>query len=249
MPGFRKRMAKRVPHDEWLYPNINTGCVLKFDESGKVLETLWDLGGENHPMITSMREHNGYLYLGGILNNRIGQCKLPGADPNVVQYERHWGKRMIAALKQWTERVLGRGDAAVTVPALDGALRPNRLLEDAEVVAELDAPDDLASDGASLLVADGARVLRVDAAGASAVAHTFERTVSALACLPGGGIAVALGGQRGARGRRRARRPSLRHRRRGGDCMRSPRSPAQRPAALLVSDGSRRNRPSAGSAT
>ena len=33
-------------------------------------------------MITSMREHRGYLYLGGIANNRIGRYKLDGADPD-----------------------------------------------------------------------------------------------------------------------------------------------------------------------
>jgi ribose transport system permease protein len=92
MPGFRRRMAKRLPRDEWLFPNINTGCVLKFTEQGGVLETLWDLGGENHPMITSMREHRGYLYLGGIMNNRIGRYKIPHADPNFVQYDMRWGK-------------------------------------------------------------------------------------------------------------------------------------------------------------
>ena len=101
---------------------------------------------------------------------------------------------MIDALKQWTERLLGRGDAAISVPVLDGALKSNRLIEDAEVVAELEAPEDLASDGRSLLVADGARILRIDGAGAQAVEHAFDRTISALACLPGGGIAVALGG-------------------------------------------------------
>ena len=90
MPGFRKRMASRLPVDEWLFPNINTGCVLKFSEAGEVLETLWDLGGDNHPMITSMREHKGHLYLGGISNNRIGRYTLPGADPNFNQYERRW---------------------------------------------------------------------------------------------------------------------------------------------------------------
>ena len=90
MPDFRKRMAKRVPVDEWLFPNINTGCVLKFSEAGEVLETLWDLGGENHPMITSMREHRGHLYLGGIANNRIGRYRLEGADPDFVQYDRRW---------------------------------------------------------------------------------------------------------------------------------------------------------------
>ncbi len=93
MPGFRRRMAKRLPVDEWLFPNINTGCVLKFNERGDVLETLWDLGGLNHPMITSMREHRGYLYLGGIANNRIGRYKLPGADANFVQYDVRWGRR------------------------------------------------------------------------------------------------------------------------------------------------------------
>ncbi len=92
MPGFRRRMAKRVPIDEWLFPNINTGCVLRFNDKGEVLETYWDLAGVNHPMITSMREHKGYLYLGGIQNNRIGRLKLDGADPGFVQYDRRWGK-------------------------------------------------------------------------------------------------------------------------------------------------------------
>jgi ribose transport system permease protein len=90
MPGFRRRMAKRVPVDEWLFPNINTGCVVKFNEQGKILESFWDLKGVNHPMITSMREHRGYLYLGGIANNRIGRFKLQNADPDFVQYDRRW---------------------------------------------------------------------------------------------------------------------------------------------------------------
>jgi len=92
MPGFRRRMAKRVPQDEWLFPNINIGCVLKFSEAGDILQTLWDPTGENHPMITSMREHRGHLYLGGILNNRIGRYKLENADPDFVHYDRRWGK-------------------------------------------------------------------------------------------------------------------------------------------------------------
>jgi ribose transport system permease protein len=92
MPGFRKRMAKRVPVDEWLFPNINTGCVLRFNEKGEILETYWDMAGVNHPMITSMREHKGHLYIGGIMNNRIGRYKLANADPNFVQYDQRWGK-------------------------------------------------------------------------------------------------------------------------------------------------------------
>jgi ribose transport system permease protein len=92
MPSFRRRMAKQVPRDEWLFPNVNVGCVIKFNDKGEVLDILWDLGAKNHPQITSMREHRGYLYLGGLSNNRIGRYKIPGADPDFVQYDRRWGK-------------------------------------------------------------------------------------------------------------------------------------------------------------
>ncbi|MBX5454616.1 MAG: SMP-30/gluconolactonase/LRE family protein, partial [Acidobacteriia bacterium] len=40
MPGFRRRMARRVAPDEWMYPNINTGCIVRFDETGRVFESL-----------------------------------------------------------------------------------------------------------------------------------------------------------------------------------------------------------------
>lgn len=93
MPGFRRRMARRLPVDEWLFTNINTGCVIKFNEHGEVFETLSDLGRVNHPSVTSMREHRGYLYLGGLANNRIGRYKLPQADANFVHYDVRWGKR------------------------------------------------------------------------------------------------------------------------------------------------------------
>lgn len=64
MPGFRRRMTQRLPVDEWLIPQINNGCVLKFNLKGEMLETLWDDGAVNHPAISSMREHKGWLYLG-----------------------------------------------------------------------------------------------------------------------------------------------------------------------------------------
>jgi ribose transport system permease protein len=92
MPGFRKRMARRTAPDEWLYPNINTGCIVRFDDTGRIIETLWDLGGENHPMITSMREHKGHLYIGGIFNNRVGRLKLDGADPDWTGTRSYWGR-------------------------------------------------------------------------------------------------------------------------------------------------------------
>ncbi|MDQ2928048.1 MAG: strictosidine synthase [Caldimonas sp.] len=107
---------------------------------------------------------------------------------------------MIAGLRGWKDRLLGRGDASITVPVFDGALKSNSLLEEAPVFATLAAPEDLASDGHSLFVADGPSVLRYDVStpGGAAEAtevHRFEQPVSALACLPDGGLAVALAGR------------------------------------------------------
>ena len=93
MPSFRRRMVQKVGRDDWLYPNMNTGCVIKFDADGAILDVLWDLGGEAHPMITSIREHKGWLYLGGLYNNRVGRYRVPGADPSWTSLSDYWGAK------------------------------------------------------------------------------------------------------------------------------------------------------------
>ena len=183
MPGFRTRMAKRVPIDEWLFPNINTGCVVKFNEKGEILDSLWDLKGVNHPMITSMREHRGYLYLGGIANNRIGRYKLEGRRPEVRPVREAMGAAsVIAAIKEFANRILGRGDATITVPSFDGALKPNQKLEQAETIFECVAPEDLATDGANLYLADGPRLLRLDGNAATEIRAFDRRSPRSHAC-------------------------------------------------------------------
>ena len=42
------------------------------------------------------------------------------------------------------DRMLGRGAASVTLPPMDGALRPNDLLDAASPILEVPAPDGLA---------------------------------------------------------------------------------------------------------
>jgi hypothetical protein len=101
---------------------------------------------------------------------------------------------MIAALKSLGDRILGRGDASITVPIFDGALKPNQILADAEPVDSFDDANDIASDGRSLLVADGGRIVSVGSAGKTEVAR-FDDTVTALCVLPDGGVAAALGGR------------------------------------------------------
>lgn len=92
-PGFRRRMVKQVPTDEWLAPGLNHGCVLRFNEQGQALESWWDPTGISHSTLTSMREHKGYLYLGGLENNRIGRIKLDGRDESWTGYEAYWGNK------------------------------------------------------------------------------------------------------------------------------------------------------------
>jgi ribose transport system permease protein len=90
-PGFRRKMAKWVASDELIFPNMNNGCVIRFDLDGNVIESLWDLSGESHPYITSIRENRGYLYLGGISNNRIGRYRLQDMDPGWTSQHDYWG--------------------------------------------------------------------------------------------------------------------------------------------------------------
>jgi ribose transport system permease protein len=97
-PSFRTRMVKQIPPDEWLCPGINFGCIVKFDDAGNVRESLWDPGATSHPTITSMREHKGYLYIGGLENNRIGRLPLPEADPAWTSWDSYWGETGKAAL-------------------------------------------------------------------------------------------------------------------------------------------------------
>jgi hypothetical protein len=57
-----------------------------------------------------------------------------------------------------------------------------------------ESPEDLATDGSNLFIADGQRLMRLDGGTASEV-RSFERPISALCALPDGGLAVALGGR------------------------------------------------------
>ncbi len=96
------------------------------------------------------------------------------------------------------DRFRGSGDAAVTIPSLDGALRPNQRLEEAAVALAADAPDNLAYDGRRLLFSSGSAVLALrhdgGALGAEPVA-SFDRSVTCLDAHADGGIAVGLAGK------------------------------------------------------
>jgi ribose transport system permease protein len=91
-PGLRRRMTKRVPPTNWLFGNLNIGGVLKIDGAGRIVDALWDAPDGPLYMITSMREHEGALYLGGVTNDKIGRLRLDGADARWNGPESYWGK-------------------------------------------------------------------------------------------------------------------------------------------------------------
>ena len=77
MPAFRKRMIKTLPFDEWLFPSMNHGCVVKLSSTGEVEEVYWDPKADNYATITSMREFKGQLFVGGLENNKVGRLTIP----------------------------------------------------------------------------------------------------------------------------------------------------------------------------
>lgn len=100
---------------------------------------------------------------------------------------------MLTVLRNFSDRILGRGDAAITVPVMDGALKPNRVLDEAELVCELPAIDDLASNDNTLWATAGATLYRLDRDNLTEV-HRFDAEITALAVNRDGLVAVALAG-------------------------------------------------------
>jgi hypothetical protein len=84
---------------------------------------------------------------------------------------------------------------AVTIPPMDGALRPNTALDDgAAELLEATAPDNLASGGGHAYYSSGSDLLRLPAYGEAApqMVARFDAPVSALAGSPDGVITIAL---------------------------------------------------------
>ena len=94
-------------------------------------------------------------------------------------------------IKRALDRWFGRGEASITTPPMDGAFRPNDLLDAATVVLEAPGPDALAVTAQGLLVSLGQSLKRVDK-GEDLTPASFDAEISALAGLPDGGAAAGL---------------------------------------------------------
>jgi len=96
---------------------------------------------------------------------------------------------MMASLEPWLDRLLGRGRAALTVPPMDGALKPNHRLEDAPAGMAAASPRSLALKDNCVVWAEGCRIMSAEG-GVADVSHP----VTALAVSPQGRMALAFDG-------------------------------------------------------
>jgi hypothetical protein len=102
---------------------------------------------------------------------------------------------MMGSLRRVFDRFRGAGDAAIALPPMDGAIRPNQALETAELVLEIDRPDNLVFDGRRVVFSSGAAILAFDPAQDRAKAEklaVFESEVTCVAADHVGNLAVAL---------------------------------------------------------
>lgn len=99
---------------------------------------------------------------------------------------------MIGSLTRAWDNLLGRGEAAVTVPPLDGALRPNRRLDEAAERLPLAEVDSLAVVSGRLLAAAGETLYALDDAGTWQRRGGYEAEIACLAAIGERGLAVAL---------------------------------------------------------
>lgn len=102
---------------------------------------------------------------------------------------------MISAIRRAVDAFRGSGSVSVTIPTMDGALRPNSILEDAPLSLTRSAPDNLIGVNGEMLFSEGATVCALaysaGVIGAS-VKHRFSTKVVALAGSASGSVAVAL---------------------------------------------------------
>lgn len=87
------------------------------------------------------------------------------------------------------DRFVGRGDAAITVPPMDGALRPNQMLEEARVAADARAPDNLILHDGEVVFSSGRELRKLET---GAVVRGFDRPIACVAAAADGRLAVGL---------------------------------------------------------
>jgi hypothetical protein len=103
---------------------------------------------------------------------------------------------VMSALRKGMDRLVGgRGEQSITVPVMDGALKPNDRLDRAASVAEIDEVDNLVSPGGRIVCSSANRLLSIADGGSIENILETEAPISCLAASKGGALAIGIDGR------------------------------------------------------
>lgn len=74
---WAKNLMARLPRFLWPRPQPY-GLVLALDETGRIVRSFHDPDGQHLQTVTSVQEHDGFIYLGSLTNDRIGRLAVAG---------------------------------------------------------------------------------------------------------------------------------------------------------------------------
>jgi hypothetical protein len=101
---------------------------------------------------------------------------------------------MISLIKKAYDSFFGAGEAAVTVPPMDGALLPNDALDRALLLHSVQAPDNLVLHGDQIVFSSGCVLFALASEGGPERIAAFDSEILAMASDGKDGLAIALAG-------------------------------------------------------
>lgn len=81
---FIRKVILRLPKSLRTGPMVSSGYVLGLDIDGRVRFNLQDPTGKSYGFITSVREHEGMLYLGSVFGDALGSIPVPDDVSNLM---------------------------------------------------------------------------------------------------------------------------------------------------------------------
>ena len=101
----------------------------------------------------------------------------------------------VSAVRKAFDRFTGgKGEFSITVPVMDGPLKPNDYLERASSIGAIDAADNLVAIGDKLLLTSHNRIMQLSLDGEFCVHSEYEAEISCLTVSNGGAIAIGVDG-------------------------------------------------------
>lgn len=101
---------------------------------------------------------------------------------------------VVRSIRALFDNLFGAGDAALSVPGLDGAFKPNAVIDTGPVRATWPDPDNLVLAGSAVYFSSGGSLLSLSQAGAVALVEDGA-PITAMAGAADGSLAIARSGQ------------------------------------------------------